>query len=588
MSNPRKLYLCLFWHMHQPDYRDYVSGEFVLPWTYLHAIKDYTDMAYHLEQNPDARANFNFVPVLLDQLEEYARQLAASEVKDPLLALLAKPDLNAASDEQRRLLIDSCFRCNHAKMVTPFPAYHRLHRLFNLLAEEGGDEAFGYLSGQYLADLVTWYHLSWMGESVRRHSALVAGLMAKGSGFTPEERRELFELIGNLMIDLIPRYRRLLENGQIEISTTPHYHPILPLLLDFNTAREAVNDMPLPLADRYPGGLTRAKRHIEWAVESHTERFGQPPGGVWPAEGSISHAALMLFAKQGFRWAATGEGVLANSLRGAYGDGAFTAGKRHLYKPYRVSNGSDNILCFFRDDRLSDKIGFEYSEWHGRDAVNDFVHELEQIWHAHAEGDTPVVSIILDGENAWEYYPYNAFYFLSELYEALAKHPFIQMSTFSEVVNHCAELAGNEELLEVESFHGANIVPEHLPSVVAGSWVYGNFSTWIGDPAKNRAWELLVEAKLNYDRVMANGRLTPEEKAAAERQLGDCEGSDWFWWFGDYNPGMSVQSFDSLYRRNLSNLYRLLKLPVPTSLSHVISSGGGHAEAGGTMRRGQE
>ncbi len=587
MHTPRKLYLCLYWHMHQPDYRDYVSGEFVLPWTYLHAIKDYTDMAYHLEQNPKARANFNFVPVLLDQLEEYARQLASSEIKDPLLALLGEESLESISDERRKLIVDSCFRCNHSKMVTPFPAYHRLHRIFLLLEEEGEDEYF-YLSGQYLADLITWYHLSWIGESVRRHSELVSRLMAKGSGFTHEDRRDLLELIGNLLIDLIPRYRRLLESGQIEISTTPHYHPILPLLLDFNTAREAVPDIPLPKTERYPGGLTRAKRHIEWAVESHTERFGYPPNGVWPAEGSISHAALMLLAKQGFQWAATGEGVLGNSLRQSYGEAAFSHNKGHLYKPYHVSNGADNILCFFRDDRLSDKIGFEYSGWHGRDAVNDFVHELEQVWHSHGENDTPVVSIILDGENAWEYYPYNAFYFLSELYEALANHPLIELATFSDVTKHCAELADSEELLEVESFHGANVVPEKLPAIVAGSWVYGNFTTWIGDSAKNRAWDLLVEAKQNYDRVMANGRLTKAEKLAAERQLADCEGSDWFWWFGDYNPGLSVQSFDSLYRRNLSNLYRLLKLPVPASLAHVISSGGGHAEAGGTMRRGQE
>ncbi len=573
--------------MHQPDYRDYVSGEFVLPWTYLHAIKDYTDMAYHLEQNPSARANFNFVPVLLDQLEEYARQLAASEITDPLLAILATEDLDALSALQRRLIIDSGFRCNHAKMVTPFPAYHRLQKILNLLVEEGEEEYF-YLSAQYLADLLVWYHLAWMGESVRRHSELIARLMAKGSGFSYEDRRDLLKLIGGLIRDLIPRYRRLLENGQIEISTTPHYHPILPLLLDFNTAREAVADIPLPTAEQYPGGLTRAKRHIEWAIDSHTGRFGQPPGGVWPAEGSVSSATLMLLAKQGFQWAATGEGVLGNSLRESYGDSALHSDKRHLYKPYRVTNGHDSLLCFFRDDRLSDKIGFEYSEWHGRDAVNDFIHELEQVWHRQAEGDTPVVSIILDGENAWEYYPYNAYYFLSELYEALARHPFIEMSTFSNVAGHCADLADQEELLEVESFHGANIVAEHLRTVVAGSWVYGNFTTWIGDPAKNRAWDLLVEAKRNFDRVMANGRLTKAEKAAAERQLADCEGSDWFWWFGDYNPGMSVQSFDSLYRRNLSNLYRILKLPVPASLSHVISSGGGHAEAGGTMRRGQE
>jgi alpha-amylase/alpha-mannosidase (GH57 family) len=587
MPHSRKLYLCLYWHMHQPDYRDYVNGEFVLPWTYLHAIKDYTDMAFHLEQNPKAKANFNFVPVLLDQLEEYARQLGSGKVNDPLLALLAEADLDTISEAQRRLILDSCFSCNHAKMVTPFPPYHRLQSLFNFLTQ-GGEEGYAYLSAQYLADLITWYHLSWIGESVRRHSELVARLMAKGCEFTLEERRDLFELIGKLITDLIPRYRDLLSKGQIEISTTPHFHPILPLLLNFKSAHEAVPGMPLPVSAHYPGGLTRAHRHIESAVESHVRRFGEAPGGVWPAEGSVSQPSLMLLAKQGFSWAATGEGVLANSLRHAYGEQALHEDKRHLYKPYRISDGADNILCFFRDDRLSDKIGFEYSGWYGRDAVNDFVHELEQIWQRHPEGDTPVVSVILDGENAWEYYPYNAFYFLGDLYEALANHPFIQLATFSEVASHCAELAGDEELLELESFHGANIVPENLPSLVAGSWVYGNFSTWIGDPAKNRAWDLLCEAKQNYDTVMANGRLSKAEKAAAEHQLSDCEGSDWFWWFGDYNPSHSVQSFDRLYRRNLANLYRLLKLPVPASLSHVISSGGGDAEGGGTMRRGHE
>jgi len=576
--------------MHQPDYRDFMSGEFVLPWTYLHAIKDYTDMAFHIEHNPAAKATFNFVPVLLDQLEEYATQFAAGDVRDPLLRLLAEPDLGAITPEQRKLILDSCFRCNHATMVTPFPHYHRLHNIFRMLEQESED-VFTYVSGQYLADLLVWYHLSWIGESIRRSSKLVPQLMAKGYDFTNEERQALFALIGNLIADLIPRYRKLVQNGQIELSTTPHYHPILPLLLDFNSARDAVHEMPLPETKRYPGGLTRARRHIESAVETHVQRFGQAPCGVWPAEGGVSQAALMLLAKQDFKWAATGEGVLANSLLHAYGESGLLPNKHHLYKPYRVSDGRDSIAMFFRDDRLSDKIGFEYSKWYGRDAVNDFIYELEQILQQYPEGETPVVSIILDGENAWEYYPYNGYYFLSELYEALGEHPNIEMATFSDVTRQCAPISIGEDQAQVESVpgpSGPSIAPESLPGLVAGSWVYGNFSTWIGDPAKNRAWDLLCEAKQSYDMVMSNGLLTPAEKEVAERQLADCEGSDWFWWFGDYNPSHSVSSFDRLYRRNLSNLYRLLKLPVPASLSKVISSGGGSAEAGGTMRRGQE
>jgi alpha-amylase/alpha-mannosidase (GH57 family) len=198
-----------------------------------------------------------------------------------------------------------------------------------------------------------------------------------------------------------------------------------------------------------------------------------------------------------------------------------------------------------------------------------------------------VVSIILDGENAWEYYPYNAYYFLSLLYQTLADHPYIEMATFSEVAQQCSATTADKKPLG-----DANIVAQPLDGIVAGSWVYGTFSTWMGDPAKNRAWDLLCDAKQKYDLVMASGVLKPEEQAAAERQLGDCEGSDWFWWFGDYNPSVSVQSFDLLYRRNLTNLYHLLKLPVPEILSQSISKGGGEgdgsAEGAGAMRRGQE
>ena len=577
----RKLRLCLYWHMHQPDYRDFLTGEFVLPWTYLHAIKDYTDMVYHLEQNPLAKVTFNYVPVLLDQLEEYAKQLKSGKVTDPLLNFLAEKDLSKVTPQQRKLILESCFRGNHEKMIQPFPHYHRLLKIHELFKDDHDEDA--YLSGDYLEDLVTWYHLSWMGESIRRESELIVQLMAKGSGYTAKDRQALFDLIGSIIIDIIPRHRALVKSGQIEISTTPHYHPILPLLLDFNSARDASPDMPLPNHARYPGGMTRAHRHAESAIQSHQKRFGQKPNGVWPAEGGVSHAALMLLAKQGFDWAATGEGVLSNSLRKVYGETAIKPDKSHLYRPYRISDNNDKILCFFRDDRLSDKIGFEYAKWHGRDAVNDLVGELERIKQRFPEDETPVVSIILDGENAWEYYPYNGYYFLSDLYKALSEHPTIEMTTFSEVSALCNKPANS---------HPPEIKVGSLSSIVAGSWVYGTFSTWMGDAAKNRAWDLLCEAKQNYDLVIASGRLNQAEIETAERQLGDCEGSDWFWWFGDYNPSDSVLSFDLLFRRNLTNLYQLLKLPVPASLAHVISRGntisGEGAEAAGAMRRGQE
>ena len=287
MNKP--LDLVFLWHMHQPDYRDSASGDFLLPWVYLHAIKDYTDMAYHFEQHPQMKAVVNFVPVLLDQLEDYQQQFASGQLRDPLLRMLARENLNDLSAAERELALDSCFRSNHNNMVAPYPAYKRLFDLFKTL-EAGGSSALAYLSDQYYADLLTWYHLTWCGESVRREHKLVVSLMSKDENFTHADRTKLFELIGELIAGIIPRYRKLAERGQIEISTTPHYHPLAPLLLDLHSARESKPDSGLPQSLRYPGGRGRVQAHLVSARESHLARFGSAPQGIWPAEGAVSRS----------------------------------------------------------------------------------------------------------------------------------------------------------------------------------------------------------------------------------------------------------------------------------------------------------
>ncbi|HEY0664685.1 MAG TPA: glycoside hydrolase family 57 protein [Gallionella sp.] len=565
--------LVFLWHMHQPDYRDYRSGDFVLPWTYLHAIKDYTDMAYHLERHPKVRAVVNFVPVLLDQLEDYVDQFATGQLRDPLLRMLAHEDSCSLDAEARQLIMDACFRSNHTKMIAPYPAYKRLHELFNRLQADG-ETALSYLSGQYMSDLLTWYHLAWCGESVRREHTLVVRLMSKAEGFTFQDRRELLALLGELICGIVPRYRKLAESGQVEISATPHYHPLAPLLIDFNSAREAMPEAPLPLSVRYPAGKIRVAAHVQKAKISHAARFGSEPVGMWPAEGAISTSTLEVFAQQGCQWVASGEGVLANSLR--HSENGVPDRADYLYRPYQLEKDADGLTCFFRDDRLSDLIGFEYSRWHGQDAARNFVEQITAIAQHAPAGETPVVSVILDGENAWEYYPYNGFYFLDELYCALDTHPEINTCTYRDYLKSHKERAD-----------GARV--RRLPEIVAGSWVYGDFSTWIGSRDKNHAWDLLCAAKQSYDMVMASGQLSGEEQAAAEKQLCSCESSDWFWWFGDYNPSHAVASFDRLFRHDLAELYRLLKLPAPHSLSEPISQGSaGEHETGGAMRRSTE
>ena len=577
-----KLLVNIYWHMHQPDYRDLITGEYILPWTYLHAIKDYSDMAHHLEANVKARVTFNFVPILLDQLEDYVLQFETGVIKDPLLQILGADSLEGLSPERCELIIESCFKSHHEKMLSPYVAYQRLYNMYLVASQANDDMNLQYFSAQYKADLLVWYHLAWMGESIKRGNRLVQSLISKGSHFNVKDRQALFKLVGEIIRDLIPRYKALQQKGQIEISSTPHHHPILPLLIDFNSTLDAMPGAALPHAAVYAGGEARAISHVQQALVSHARRFGEKPAGMWPAEGAVSKDALLLLAKQGVKWAASGETVLTNSLHKSNPTKTLISHHDYLYKPYKISDASNEIVCFFRDDRLSDKIGFEYAKMHSTDAVNDFIRDLEQVQTSFQKTENPVVSVILDGENAWEYYPYNGYYFLSELYQALANHPSIEMVTQSEVL----------QAIEEPSKSPYKVFCGNLPEIAAGSWVYGTFSTWIGSKDKNRGWDLLCEAKLAFDEVMQSAVLNAEDVKRCENQLAVCEGSDWFWWLGDYNSASSISSFDMLYRRNLSNLYVQLKLAVPANLALPINAdvqqAGSAAANAGTMKRGQD
>ncbi len=571
MSSPeRPLDLVLVWHFHQPDYRDYTTGEFRLPWTYLHAIKDYADMAWHLEQHREVRAVVNFVPVLLDQLEDYSRQFDSDALRDPLLRLLARPDTDRLNDAERSAILERCFHANHHHMIGPFAAYRRLNDLFEFAMRQGA-EALAYLSDQFLFDLLTWYHLAWTGETVRRESELVTRLMSMGHGFSNTDRLDLLRLIGEIIREIIPRYRRLAERGQIELSATPHHHPLAPLLVDFASTRESEPGAALPKSPVYPGGKARVAFHIESALDAHERRFGVRPRGLWPAEGAVSGALLRLLGERGLEWTASGERVLANSLARA-GD-APVSRKDYLYRAWRLPSAAPGLTCFFRDDRLSDLIGFEYKTWNGRDAAAHLIGELAAIAASAEPGMRPIVSVILDGENAWEWYPYNGFYFLEALYEGLTAHAAIRTATYGD-------------WLDARNRPGAPSTGiGELAALTAGSWVHGSFSTWIGSPEKNRAWDLLTAAKQCFDLVVASGRLDDAHRQAAFDQLAVCEASDWFWWFGDYNPVEVVASFDQLFRENLKRLYASLHLPAPAELSVPISHGSGRPESGGAMRR---
>jgi alpha-amylase/alpha-mannosidase (GH57 family) len=566
MGSDSRLPVVLLWHMHQPQYRDALTGRYVLPWTYLHAIKDYTDMAAHIEANPAVRAVVNFTPVLLEQVEEISRRVAAhlrtgSPLPDPVLALLG-PDPVPADPAERLELLRACLKAQRKQMIERFGPYLELATLAETLATP---ERVSYASDQLVHDLAVWYHLAWLGETVRRSDTFVSTLTQQGRAFTPAQRRDLLALVGDLVASIVPRYRKLSERGQCELSVTPYGHPIVPLLLDFQAARDAVPNMPLPQHPCYPGGAERAEWHVRESLRVFKQAFGTEPVGCWPSEGAISRGTLELLDRAGFKWAATSANVLQGAL--ARTDPKAPRDPDAYNRPYRLPGG--NMVEFFRDDTLSDLIGFTYATWHGDDAAHNLVNELARLAKQYAQsegGANHAILIALDGENAWEHYPFNGYYFLRALYSLLATHPLLELTTLSDCVARGLE-------------------PRPLQNVAAGSWVHGTLATWMGDPAKNRGWDLLCDAKLAFDGVMASGVLDAAQRAAAERQLALCESSDWFWWFGDYNPADAVSQFDSLYRRQLVVLYRLLGLPPPESLAQPISVGRGSPEHGGVMRR---
>ena len=558
-----KLNVVLYWHMHQPEYRDLRNGEYHQPWTYLHSIKDYVDMAAHLEAVPQAKAVINFAPILLEQIEDYREQLDGflfhgNALRDPLLSALADEVL--PEDQDKRIaLIHSCMKANEQRLIHRFKPFRQLVVMAKQFLKKPAN--LDYLSDQFLVDLLVWYHLAWLGETVRRYDQRAKTLIKKKRLYNSHDRRLLVEIIYDIHRHLLDRYRALANQGRIELSMTPYAHPIIPLLHDFQTGREAVPDMVLPESSGYPDGYHRAEWHMQKGLESFKRIFGFTPQGCWPSEGSISEGTVNLLAEQGIRWLASGETVLRNSM---HKSGLDSHGCIHMSYQFQ----EQPIRCFFRDDGLSDHIGFKYADWHADDAVANLIHNLQNIATACTNHPEAIVSIILDGENAWEYYPENGFYFLSALYQQLSQHEDIELTTYSQYLDQ----------------HESSIRLNHI---VAGSWVYGSLTTWIGDKDKNRAWDMLVDAKQAYDRVMSESRLSEEDRQRAEMQLAICEGSDWFWWFGDYNPAGSVSAFDEQYRLHLCNLYHLLGESAPEYLSHAFSLGSGEPAMGGVMLPGQ-
>ncbi|MBI3939999.1 MAG: hypothetical protein HY315_04125 [Acidobacteria bacterium] len=514
--------------MHQPCYQDPQTGSHWLPWVRLHALRHYFDMVARLENFPNLRCNVNVVPSLLMQLDDCQQ----TTVEDRFLALAARPaaDLTPAD---KAFLLEEFFSLNRERMVKPLPRYRELLQARNSAARGEGIWDISRFSECDYRDLQTWFYLAWSGESLQQEP-MVRYLVSKGRDFTETDKQELFHLQRSFISRIVPLYRRLHDSHRIELSCSPLYHPILPLLCDFRSAQAASPDVPLPnVMFRHPED---AEFQVREAIRYTTERLGIRPRGMWPSEGALSPQVVAHMIRAGLEWTASDEIMLRRS-------GGDTAQARHFF-PYRVGQGDGAISIFFRDRTLSDLIGFTYSHWPEKDAAGDLMNRLMGI-AATAEPEA-VVSIMLDGENAWEYYPEHAHVFWDTLFTLLDRQTEIRPVTFSHY------LAEHPARLELEELH-------------TGSWIQGELRTWIGHPEKNRAWELLAET-----RETAAARTCPASHPEVWNQIYIAQGSDWFWWYGDDHYSAHRRDFDLLFRKRLQAAYEKMGIPVPEVLHQPI------------------
>jgi alpha-amylase/alpha-mannosidase (GH57 family) len=531
-----QIYLCFVWHMHQPVYKDLLTGEYQLPWTRMHALKDYYGMVNLLAEFPAVHQTFNLVPSMVEQIQEYASGAAA----DPFLRRALAP-AESLSQPERDWILQYFFQISD-RLLYRYPRYGHLFNAWQA-SERDAVRARPLFGDQEIRDLQVLSQLSWFDEEFLANDPEVRALASKGSYYSLEDQalmgRKQIEILGHV----VPAWREFAASGQIEISTTPFYHPILPLICDSDIAAVSHPGIPLPARFRYPED---AKWQLATARSFIEREFGQAPAGLWPSEGSVSDEVMDLAAESGFGWIASDNGVLARTL-------LQDATPDVTYRPYLWRQGTRSIHVLFRDHHLSDLIGFVYSRMNAAEAATHFLHQIRMNCQPMlAEGRDVLVPIILDGENAWEHYHENGRPFLRELYGRISQDSSLLAVTVSEAL--------------------ARLESQPLDHIFPGSWIDANFDVWIGAGEDNRAWEFLLHARQTY---AAHADHVPEDRRKlAHEELLIAEGSDWCWWYGPEHKSDNRDDFDRLYRGHLAGVYKALGEPVPPELHRSILNAG--------------
>lgn len=536
------------WHMHQPYYVDPATGTALMPWVRLHAVKGYLDMIAMIEEFPDLRLNFNLTPVLLRQLDD----LAAGRIRDRWLDWSRKPAADL-DPEERLAILENFFKIHWDNLLKPHPRYRELlSKRGTTFYREDVRQSLRYWSDRDLRDLQVWFNLAWCGYIAGRLYPELGALRAKGRGFTEEEKDRLLAIHLEIVAGLAGRYRAAAARGQVELTTTPYFHPILPLVYDTQFAERNLPGRPVPKRFHWPQD---AEAQLRQAADQHARLFGQRPRGLWPSEGSIAPELIPLMAEAGLQYFCSDEDNLFRSIALDPAFKGATVDHLELFQGWRIEFGGAAINALFREKPLSDFIGFMAAKNDPDKAANHLLHHLKQIAAA-VPKDTGVIPLILDGENAWETFADGGEAFLRKLYGGiLADRAQLHSCTIENYFNH----------------HPPR---RRLGTLHTGSWISSNFDIWIGDPEENDAWDRLGEARDFLEQRHRAGTLGAADHERALDEIYAAEGSDWFWWYGPDFHTDNDDLFDSLFRQHLRNVYTICGAVPPAILDRPIMRAG--------------
>lgn len=544
MSQSKKLSIAFYWHMHQPVYQLTSGGDYLMPWVRLHAVKDYLDMAMWTKKFDKLKLNFNIVPILVDSIIDYAEKGA----HDIHSRMTITPE-NELKKEDKIFILNNFFDANYQTMILTNPEYHRLYQI---VQAEGTNDTSIFTNQEY-ADLMALFNLAWVDPSYKTSNSELKKLIKKGKNYTLEDRINIIEIQRDIIRKIIPSTKKLVEKNKIEITTSPYYHPILPILLDYKNIKK--NQIPDDDISNLKTELD-AKIQTEMALDRIEEVFGKRPRGIWPSEHCVNGKTLELLSSIGVDWSISDEGILANSINFEFEHDfkGYLKEPYHLLKTYRYKTKNSDLKMIFRDSSIPNLISFEYQNHNPIATANDLYDRIKVLQSKilSSPDREHLLTIALDGENCWENYLEDGASFLKTLYTLITEDDTLETVLISDYLDNTKE-------------------DKPLNKIASGSWMNRNFKLWIDEPVKDIAWTYLKRVRQDFSNFVKREPLNPNIELA-RRELFICEGSDWFWWYGEPNDSGRDNIFDFIFRTHLKNIYRYLDLDTPKYLDEPISN----------------